>query len=158
MWWMFSWHSSSSSWLTKEPEIIRRERLPFDKLKLLPGYYLGNKFNIYFHVSRVSFIKLLYIKLHTLSYSSLDRSVVERVLKSSSCFSCSPSCHVYALVPGFSHLYVTHSPSQPAVPQHPLCALQKATFWGTKMKLRCSLILKSFKVVWDTDPKLQSMP
>ena len=42
---------------------------------------------------------------------------------------------------------VCYSSLQTAVPQHPLYALQNATFWGTKMKKRCSLILKSLKVL-----------
>ena len=54
-------------------EIIRRELLPFEKLKLLPGYHLVNKWNIYFHVSRVSFIKF--------SSVQFSRSVVSNSLQ-----------------------------------------------------------------------------
>ena len=43
--------------------------------------------------------------------------------------------------------HTCYSPSKPAVPKHPLCALQNATFWGKKMKTRCSLILKNLKVL-----------
>ena len=73
LWWMFSWHSSSSFWPTMKLEIIRRELLPFEKLKLLPGYHLVNKWNIYFHVSRVSFIKF--------SSVQFSRSVVSNSLQ-----------------------------------------------------------------------------
>ena len=78
------------------------------------------------------------------SYSPLDGSVVLRVLKSSSFHYSELSCvcvGYWLLTP------VCYSLLQPAVPKHPLCALQNATFWGTKMKKRCSLILKSLKVL-----------
>ena len=39
--------------------------------------------------------------------------------------SCVSVCVCWFLL---AHTCVTHSPSQPAVPQHPLCALQNATF------------------------------
>ena len=80
------------------------------------------------------------------SYSPLDGSVVLRVLKSSSFryseLSCVCVCVGYWLLTP-----VCYSPSKPAVPKHPLCALQNATFWGKKMKTRCSLILKNLKVL-----------
>ena len=55
-----------------------------NQLKLLPGYHFGNKFNMYFHVTRVSFIKL---QLQS------TRGLWWKELKSSS-FSCSCSCLV----------------------------------------------------------------
>ena len=67
------------------------------------------------------------------SYSPLDGSVVLRVLKSSSFryseLSCVCVCVGYWLLTP-----VCYSPSKPAVPKHPLCALQNTTFWGKKDK------------------------
>ena len=80
------------------------------------------------------------------SYSPLDESVVVRVLKISSFGYSELSC-VCVCVGCCLLTPVCYSPSKAAVPQHPLWALQNATFWGTKMKTRCSLILKNLKVL-----------
>ena len=92
--------------------------------------------------------------IHLCLFCCLTYRVI-RVLKSSS-FSYLQSCHGCVLVPACSHLCnsLTLSASSPSAPS--LCPAE--CFLGTKMKTRCSLIIKSLKVLWDTDPKLQSMP
>ena len=97
------------------------------------------------------------------SYSPLDGSGVVRVLKNSSCsywwscLVCVCVCVcVCVLVPACSHLCYSLTLTARRTSAPSLCPA-KCHFLGTKMKTRCSLILKSFKVLWDTDPKVQSM-
>ena len=135
--------------------------------------------SIQYHASSLDWRLISYMILHMfqchspksshpcpLPQSPKDRSIhlclfccltyrVIRVLKSSS-FSYLQSCHGCVLVPACSHLCnsLTLSASSPSAPS--LCPAE--CFLGTKMKTRCSLIIKSLKVLWDTDSKLQSMP
>ena len=121
---MFPWHSSSPFfWPTMELEILKTSFCSVTNW----GRSLGNIQAlswIFFYVTRASFVKLQLL-------SSRWVCGVVRVLKSSS-FSYLQSCHVFVCVCVcwflLAHTCVTHSPSQPAVPQHPLCALQNATF------------------------------
>ena len=154
-WLIFSWHGSSpSSWSKMELEIIKTSFCPVTNWSCSLGNIQALSW-IFFYLTRVSFIKLQL-------FSTRWVCGVVRVLKSSS-FSYLQSCRVCvcvcvrALVPACSHLCysLTLSSSSPSVLS--LCPAE-SHFLGTNMKTRCSLILKSLKVLWDTDPKLQSMP
>ena len=64
---------------------------------------------------------------------------------------------VCVLVSACSHLCNSLTITTSSLSAPSLCSAE-FYFLGTNMKTKCSLILKSLKVLWDTDPKLQSTP
>ena len=155
---MFSWHSSSPFfWPKMELEILRTSFCPVTYWSCSLGNIQALSW-IFFYVTRASFVKLQLL-------SSRWVCGVVRVLKSSS-FSYLQSCRVCVCVcvcvcVGFCLLtpvLLTHPHNQQSLSTLSVPCRMLLSALKLKLKTRCSLILKSLKILWDTDPKLQSMP
>ena len=139
-----NWHSSSpSSWPTVGQEIIKTSFCPVTNWSCSLGsiWKLSWIFIFFFIFILQGYLSFIKLQLQSTRWVCGGESFKEQFFLLFRAILCMCVCVGYWLLTP-----VCFSPSQPAVPKHPLSALQNATFWGTKMK-RCSLILKNLKVL-----------